>query len=221
MSNSLKTITDTFEQGINEKIWSLKRINPNAWTISKKFSTNGGGSLKISLEEGWKKEVGNDGKDTERSEFSEQYDICLKHGKKVLYEFDFLFPVEFPIVNNRLVFAQWKQITKDSKSPFMSLRYIDKVLSFKILGDNIVNKTKKEIDLRGKWHAIRVEYRLSVDKTGHVKVFLDDGLFVGYSGDMGYSFKEDLIYFKFGLYRDKVNYRQTVYFDNFRRSILE
>ena len=34
---------------------------------------------------------------------------------------------------------------------------------------------------------------------------------------MGYDFQKDIIYFKFGLYRDELDIPQTIYLDKFRR----
>jgi len=211
-------LKDDFEGLINSDIWLLKRILPSSWKISKEYVREGISSLKITLHKGDLTGIGNDGHNTERAEFSENYKYCIKHGTNIWYSFSVYFPRDFLIINNRLVFAQWKQVTEHPKSPFISLRYINNELLFKIYGNNkSIKKFRKKVDLRGKWHDILINYCLNKDKNGYAKVWIDKDLFADYKGEMGYDFQKDIIYFKFGLYRDELDIPQTIYLDKFRR----
>ena len=211
-------VEDDFEGNINKKYWNLKRIEPELWSISSKHCHSGKKSLKITVITGAKKEVGNDGIDTERSEFSEDYSICPNHNEDVSYEFAVFFPNDFAIIDNRLVFAQWKQITEKPFSPALSFRYRNGELCFDINRESQERKSfYKTIDLRGKWHVFKTRFKIGKNNDGYCKVFMDGKSFMDYKGEIGYKFKVDLIYFKFGLYRDKVDTPQSVYFDSFKK----
>ena len=54
--------------------------------------------------------MGDDGKHTERAELDSGKHAFV--GRDVWYGFSFLIPPSFPVVDNRLVIAQWKQTAR-------------------------------------------------------------------------------------------------------------
>ncbi len=210
-------LEDNFETGINKNIWSLKRIEKNRYDIVQEEQTNRP-SLAIVCKKGDMMEIGNDGKNTERSEISERYDVCIGMNTPIWYTFSVYFPTSFEINENRFVFAQWKLITEESKSPFLSFRYSNGILIFQIQYNEQRVKFKKEVDLRGNWHNIVVNYQLNDNQTGFAKVWINNELFAEYNGPLGYKYKENLIYFKMGIYRDEIDLVQSILISKFRRS---
>lgn len=212
-------LVDNFENRINRKIWTLERIHPHSWKISEEQSYEGRSSVKITVNEGDKQEIGNDGKFTERAELKEAKSVQIRINTNIWYSFFFYMPKSFPINDNRLVIAQWKQETKVPKrSPFLSFRYRNGELIFQTIFEEKRYKYRKKIDLRCSWHRILLNYRLKKNLTGYAKAWLDDYLLGNYRGSLGYKYKGETIYFKMGLYRDILKEPQTIYIDRFRRS---
>lgn len=207
-------LKDDFEGDINRRIWGLKRIADGRWALAQIAGRN---ALKITIERGDRQEISDKGMPTERSELSEIKQILLPTDTPIWYGFSFYFPPDFVIVQNRLIFAQWKQRTGRKERPFLSFRYIDGELIFQVAHGDQVRKFKKETDLRGVWHDVLVNYRLDKVDSGFAQAWVDGTSFAEYEGKMGYEPPRELTYFKMGLYRDKFDLPQTVYLARFRR----
>lgn len=207
-------LRDDFDGAINGKMWDLKRIKADRWTLTEMAGRK---ALGITLEKGDKQEVSSMGILTERSEFSERKTILVPADIPVWYGFSFYFPPNFPIVENRLVFAQWKQQTETDESPFLSFRYVGGKLIFQInYGDQKV-KFEKMTDLRGEWHDVLVNYGLGKENSGFAKAWVDGFPLAEYEGKMGHERDWKFTYFKMGLYRDRLETPQTIYLARFRR----
>lgn len=210
-------IQDSFDRGFDKKIWSMKRIEDGRYSY---VNNAGKDAIRIELRKGDRQATNSLGIITERSEISEHHDILLPLVVDVWYAFSFFFPDDFPTLNNRTVFAQWKQYTKQAVSPFVSFQYVDGTIKCKIVDSSSDKRIKfaKKGEWRGSWHRIVLNYKLNTDQTGFVHAWLDGEEFVNYQGNMGYPAKENLTYFKMGLYRDQVEPTQTIYLADYRRT---
>lgn len=212
-----------FENDIDLDFWTLKRSEKGRILISDEYSFLGKKSLKVTVNKGDRKQTGGDGKNTERNEISEQPQYYNSHGQEMCYKFSVYFPSDFYIVDNRLVFAQWKEETSDPLSPIMSLNFRNGKISFNISNSKTrtINRKIKfflEENVLGKWNTFKIQYKISTNHNGFVKAWHNDRLFVDYKGHIGYRYNEDLIYFKMGLYRDELDVPQTIFIDEFYRS---
>ncbi len=212
-------LKDDFEGKIDGNIWWLKRVEQHSWEISEEQARNGKSSLKITLRTGDKPDIGRDNKPTERAEFSEKQDILVPLNSGIWYAFSFYFPTNFPIVDNRLLFAQWKQFYQEEKqSPFLSFRYINGQLQFCIMGrKQLMKKYFWTKDPRGIWHDVLVNYQLNESLDGFVDVWINNEILASYHGPLGFDYTQNLVYFKMGLYRDSIDISQTIFLDRFRR----
>src|SRR5207245_3291327 len=80
---------------------------PGAVVISKDYARSGTRSVRITVKEGDIEQRGDDSRRVERAELDSGHYPLL--GRDVWYGFSFLLPPGFPIVDNRLVLASWKQ----------------------------------------------------------------------------------------------------------------
>lgn len=210
-------IQDNFDLGLDSKIWSMKRIEAGRYSYIKNAGKD---AIRIELQKGDRQATNSLGIITERSEISEHPDVLLPLGVDVWYGFSFFFSEDFPTLNNRTVFAQWKQYTEQAVSPFISFQYVNGTIKCKIVDSSIDRRIMfgKEDEWRGSWHRIVLNYKLNADQTGFVHAWLDGEEFVNYQGSMGYPAKENLTYFKMGLYRDQVEPTQIIYLANYRRT---
>jgi hypothetical protein len=205
------TLKDDFDGILNDEIWETRRTNPYYWRIENS-------TLKITVEKDIRET--SDVSKIDRVELAEKEIIMLSLGQSIWYSFSFFFPNDFLIVDNRLVFAQWKQYAPHWGSPFLSARYRNNILSIKITAEDLVKTYEKPIDLRGSWHSLLVNYQLNTDQTGFAKVWLDaEDQLVDYVGPLDYFPPPKKIFFKMGLYRDTIDQPQTIYFRKFRRGL--
>src|SRR3989344_2968213 len=201
---------------INENIWSLKRLSKDNRKIVKYLGKN---SFQITVRKGDYQMDGGDGHVTERAELTEEKSLWVPTGTLIWYSFYFAFPKDFMLLDNRLVFAQWKQSTKKPESPFLSFRYVNGRLYFQVVYDD-----KREIfyckenEWRGDWHKVLVYYKLNRDFQGETKAWADGSLVADHKGRLGSSHPTSDPHFKMGLYRDQIDEPQTIYLANFRRS---
>lgn len=212
----IAVVRDDFDQGLNPNFWSTQKIESGRLT----FHNLGNISVaQIELKRGDRQEVNKFGTITERDELLEHRSLQLPLGVDSWYAFSFFFPEDFPIVDNRTVFAQWKQRTPEAESPFLSFRYQGGELVCKVIGEDVNEKfrPKQKEELRGQWHRILMNYRLDENQTGKVHCRLDDKELVNYEGKMGYHFTDPSTYFKMGLYRDQIDTPQIIYLAQYRR----
>lgn len=174
--------------------------------------------LQVSVLSGDNQIKGLIGKITERCEIGENKIVRLPLEKEATYSFDIIFAKDFKISNNRLVFAQWKH-ANSKKSPPVSLRYINGELLTVIKNDNEIIKIPYKVDLTKNWQNICVKIRLS-KQDGNVTTLLNNKEIANFQGITAYSNEKNVTLFKMGLYRDAIDYEDTIYFSDFERNVL-
>lgn len=116
------------------------------------------------------------------------------------------------------IFAQWKQFG-NTNSPFLSLRYINGFLQSKFCHSSNQVKTNLAPLSSNIWYDISVNYQLNQNQTGHFSIWLDGQKIQTYKGPLGFSPNGNAIHFHLGIYRDQLTIPQTLYFDQFCRSV--
>jgi hypothetical protein len=223
--------TDDFEKPSLSTIWDTSRIERNAFTMQSQVKHLGKSAIKITLHQGDKYEAGNDSSlVSERDELLEARNLFSKEDSTYEYRFSMFIPANFPIVPTRLVIAQWKQGCIQAQcsddSPVLALRYSGGKLQITIqTGPHREVYYETSDDLRNKWTTFRLQARFSRTPKGSVKAWINEKsvlTFDGktcYSAERGYSAKS-LIYFKMGLYRDKMPEPMVIYIDDYTKRQL-
>lgn len=123
-------ITDGFENATIGNIWETDKIIPSDAQIQSEVFKSGHNAIQINLHTNDKFEAGRNGNpDSERAELTEAESLISQQGKTYIHTFSIFIPKDFPIVDRRLVLAQWKQkcpwrhICSDN-SPVLAIRYI-------------------------------------------------------------------------------------------------
>jgi hypothetical protein len=172
--------------------------------------------VRITVREGDIEQVGDDGLSTERAELDSGKHPLV--GRDAWYGFSVLIPPGFPVVDNRLVIAQWKQ-NGVSGSPLVAQRFRNGKHDLTIrVPDSGQGRTERialpKIEF-GKWNDMVYHIRFSSDSDGFVSVWMNGKSVAEYKGGTAFEKGEDLIYNKFGLYRDRWKEPMTIYFDNY------
>jgi hypothetical protein len=227
---------DGFESNKLSKIWSTERMDTKSLEIQSKIVKHGNRAVKITLKTNDTFEAGNaKSAPTERDELLQTSYYAPYEGLKYEYEFSMFLPEDFPVVNRRLVIAQWKQYCQggdtalcSDDSPVLAIRYVAGGLYITLQTDSGVNKLYKLNDeIRNRWLDFKFQIRFSIQNDGEVRTFLNDKEIINYKGVTSYSEKhgypaKSRYYFKMGLYRDIMAEPMTIYIDEFRmREIIE
>lgn len=188
---------------------------PGAVTICTEYARNGTRSARVTLNEGDIEQRGDDGKRVERAELDSGHHPLL--GQDVWYGFCFLLPPEFPIVDNRLVLASWKQSDVEG-SPLIGQRFRGGRHSLTIRPPGAAGggKSFRLPDIRlGQWCDMVYHVRYSVGEDGTIEVWMNCDRVVSYRGATASQLGADRFYNKVGLYRDRWNEPMTMYVDNY------
>lgn len=194
-----------------KKQFRLDKIEKKAWSLTSNEKTEGDYGMKVTLNTGDKAK----GK-TERAEIQDPKKIDLD--KEVWYRIDFKIPIDFPEVDTRMVFWQLKQ--DGGNNPLISMRYRNGKLSVKqrFSYHQISYKQPNSYFFeKNTWKRLVIQSYISKTKKGFINIYLDDQLIVSYQGETAYSSQNPKTYFKFGIYRDAMEYPMTIYFDNYIR----
>jgi hypothetical protein len=211
-----EVIYSGFENSKIDNMWKLKKIEKDSFRIQEDFVRRGDKAIKLTLRKGMIVGTGEDGKQTERVELKEKDDYHAKENEYHLYKFSFYIPIDFPLVNSRLVIGQWKQ--KGKSKPIIAQRFVDGRFFITV---SVNGKTTKVLELSkeqsteliGKW--IDVKYKIKFSKD-HGLLEIDFGKYSSsYSGELANGSEEKKFYFKFGLYRDEIEQDMTIYFDDY------
>ena len=99
-------------------------------TVQGEVVRAGAGALRFEVRERDVAQIGGDGEDTERTELREARALWSVFGETYEYRFSMHVPADFPILDLRLVTAQWKQRCKTdcNRSPIVAQRYRQGVL---------------------------------------------------------------------------------------------
>ena len=227
-----KELYDGFEDKKLIDIWSHKKFESGSVELQSNIVRRGSkGALKITIKKGDRIEKGNKNiKTSERDELLEKKEYGPHENELYNYSFSIYLPHDFPIVNTRLVLAQWKQHDEGDKAiinnPILALRYVGGKLYITLQSDEKklrIFSTKEEI--RGKWIDFSFKVNFSSSNQGIVKIKMNGKNIVNYIGrtaypeEYGYS-KPNSFYFKIGLYRDKMDKPMIIYIDEFHKKFL-
>lgn len=142
------------------------------------------------------------------------------------YAFSVFFPTNFPIEDNRLVFAQWKEaetLFGPRLIPSLAFRFVNGRFSVTLrhgAEEAVPNPDavpaeelfKKNHFHLGQWHDFAIQSKWSCKNDGLVNIWWNGKQIVEYHGPVGYH--EPLApQFKFGLYRDATDKTYVAYFN--------
>jgi hypothetical protein len=229
-SNHDINVYDGFETSSVKKVWETKKLIPGSLEIQSSIVRSGKSAAKITLRAGDQidKEKGTI---LERTELSENRKFWAREDLYYSYSFSLFIPQDFPIVQNRLVIAQWKQRCPVDNcypdNPVIALRYNAGEMLITQKGPepkgNVLYRTKK--NLRNKWLDFRFIIRFSRKQDGEIKAWLNNELIVNHIGINAYPEKggypgQNRFYFKTGLYRDQMKEPMTIYIDEYSKKKL-
>jgi Polysaccharide lyase len=222
-------VYDGFESRRLSRIWETDRMVPASLEIQSDVVCKGKRAAKITLRTGDIYEPGT-GKSapTERDELEETGFLESVAGIKYEYQFSMFIPQSFPIVNTRLVIAQWKQncphgAACSDDSPVVAIRYVAGELYITLRTDSGSQTLyKTDNDVRNQWLNFRFQIRFSRQSNGEIKAFMNDNEIINYKGITSYSeargyASKSRYYFKMGLYRDIMQEPMTIYIDEYRK----
>jgi hypothetical protein len=228
-------VYDGFEAGELGSPWSRLRMVPGSFRTEPEIVRAGHSAGEITVRSRHRREeASDDGSATERDELMEAWWLFGHTGPSYRYSFSLYLPADFPIVPQRLVLAQWKQVCEWSRcrpqNPVLAIRYQNGELTVTRQdegGKFILYSTKQEI--RGRWLDFRFDTRLSRDRDGERSGYIDGWLngerIVNYKGATLYQEQRGYpvhgsVYFKMGLYRDELQQPMTIYVDEYRKDEL-
>jgi Polysaccharide lyase len=219
---SAETIVDGFEEGALGPLWWL-RAEPGRATVQREVVRSGASALRVEVREGDLAGVGGDGEATERTEIQLARERWARFGETHEYAFSMYVPPDFPIADVRLVTSQWKQICNDcakNRSPIVAQRYRRGELRITIetpQGRQTI--FRRPGLLQGRWLDLRYRIRFHLTD-GAVTAWLDGAQVVDYRGPLGFDDDPPDVYFRLGLYRDRMAEPMVLYFDDFRTERL-
>jgi hypothetical protein len=227
-------ITDGFEKPDISNTWETDKIIPSDARIQSSVFRSGNNAIQISLHTDDKFEAGRNGNpDSERAELTEAENLFSQQGKTYIQAFSIFLPEDFPIVDTRLVLAQWKQECPrghicDDNSPVLAVRYISgNLLITQTIGPHRTILWQSNQEFRNNWIDFKFRVCFNTNINGRVLASINDSTVVDYSGQTAYNEDSSTgyqspgrFYFKMGLYRDTMTDPMTIYFDNYSKEIL-
>jgi hypothetical protein len=219
---------DGFEEPKLSSIWTAMRMVPGAFSIQSAIVHSGYRAARITLHSNDRFEAASDdGAASERDELMEAPRFWSQSGRTYDYAFSLYLPTDFPIVDTRLVIAQWKQLCEWGScrpdNPVLAIRYVGGVLY--ITRKNDAGEAKlysSEGEMRGRWLDFRFVTRFSQQDDGAIDGWMNGQRIVQYRGVTAYRAARGypahgFFYFKMGLYRDLMKQPMTIYLDDFRK----
>lgn len=219
---SAEPAVDGFEAGTLGPLWTTRAV-PGRITVQGDVVRSGASAVRFEVHEGDRAGVGGDGEATERTEIQEARGLEARFGETHEYRFSMYVPHDFPIVDTRLVTSQWKQACDDcskNRSPIVAQRYRRGVLFVTIQTLNGRTTIYRHPEMiQGRWLDLR--YRIRFGWTdGVVTVWVNGAQVVDYRGPLGYPDDPPPVYFRLGLYRDRMKAPMVIYFDDYRKERL-
>ena len=214
---------DGFEGGRLADFWlpgdyGAGRYVPGAIVVTGERARSGRAAVRITVKEGDVRQEGDDGIDTERAELDSGRHPLV--GRDVSHGFSFLVPAGFPVVDNRLVISQWKQ-NGVKGGPLIAQRFRDgrHYLTVRLpqarAGDEDQQRYRLPEMRFDTWNDMVYHARFSAGGDGRVEVWMNGKRVAAHAGPNCFKDGEDLVYNKFGLYRDRWKDPMTIYFDNY------
>ncbi len=228
-SQTIKTVTsDNFEGDQLSSIWRTDKFIEGAMAIQSEIVKSGKKACKLTLRSGDQIEE-EKGTKFERAELREKNELMINENERCIYSFSLFIPNDFPIVETRLVIAQWKQNCSgncDPDNPVIAVRFESGRL-FITLQNSFERKTLFEYsgNPTGKWLDFKFDVCFSRTGSGILKVDLNNQKIIEFKGITAYSEKYGYpaggkFYFKTGLYRDKLAQTMTIYMDEYKKEKL-
>ncbi len=220
---------DDFESETLSEHWETKRFLPGAVRVQGQVLRSGAGAAEIVLRAG--DQIPSErGTELERAELEEA--TTLRSQSELGYEFWFSLrlPADFPVVDTRLVLAQWKQACPVASctpnNPNLAVRYQNGELLLALQTTDrkqVLWRTRQEI--RGRWLDFRVRVRFSPSDRGRVQAWLGSERIADHQGPTAYPptgghISGGTFYFKMGLYRDRMPATMTVFIDDYAKRAL-
>jgi hypothetical protein len=221
-------VEDTFESTTLSPIWMTYRMVPGAFAVQHEIVRDGHHTGQITLRPGDKLDPASDmGAASERDELMEHWRFWSRPHHTYAQSFSLYLPEDFPIVDDRLVIAQWKQVCFTGRcrpdNPVLAIRYVNGELFITRKNDaGEVKLFTTHDDVRGQWLNFRFITRFSSRNDGVIDIALNgkpiarfEGV-TAYSADPGY-LNIGTFFFKMGLYRDLLRIPMTIYMDDYRK----
>jgi len=225
-------VKDGFEQPNLSSIWTTWRMEPGSFSIQSEIVHSGNHAAQIVLRPGDRFEKASaSGSASERDELMEVPRWWSQSGKTYEYAFSLYLPRDFPIVQKRLVIAQWKQLCEwvscSPDNPVLAIRYVGGILF--VTRKNDAGETtmyRSQGEMRGRWLDFRFITRFSPADDGLLSGWMNGQQIVQYHGVTAYAAARGyptrgFFYFKMGLYRDLMKPPMTIYLDDFRKDQCE
>jgi hypothetical protein len=221
-------IRDDFEEPKLSSIWTAGKMVPGAFSIQSEIVHSGHSAAQITLHpnDGFEA-ASDDGAASERDELMEAPQFWSRSGRTYDYSFSLYLPKDFPIVERRLVIAQWKQRCEwepcRPDNPLLAIRYVGGVLSVTRKNDaGQATVYRSQGEMRGRWLDFRFVTRFSQGDDGAISGWMNGQQIVQYRGVTAYRAAQGypvhgFFYFKMGLYRDLMKQPMTIYLDDFRK----
>jgi hypothetical protein len=215
-------VVDGFETDTLGPLWWL-RAEAGRVTVDDEIVRSDQSALRVEVREGDVAGVGGDGEATERSEIQLAHERWARFGETHEYGFSMFIPTDFPIADLRLVTSQWKQICTDcaqNRSPIVAQRYRKGELRITIetpRGRQTI--FRRAGAFHGRWLDFRYRIRFHLTD-GAVRAWLDGAQVADYRGPLGFGDDPPDVYFRLGLYRNRMAQPMVLYFDDFRTERL-
>jgi hypothetical protein len=221
-------IEDRFEEPKLSSIWTAWRMVPGAFSTQREIVHGGHSAAQITLRANDRfEEASDDGPANERDELMEVPWFWSRSEATYDYRFSLYLPKDFPIVQTRLVIAQWKQLCEwvscRPDNPLLAIRYVGGVL-FVTRKNDAGQETiyRSQGEMRGRWLDFRFVIRFSQVDDGVINGWMNGEQIVRYRGVTAYRAARGypahgFFYFKMGLYRDLMKQPMTIYLDDFRK----
>ena len=221
-------IRDGFEEPKLSSTWTAERMVPGAFSVQSEIVRSGHSAAQITLRANDRYEAASDdGAATERDELTEASRFWSQSGRTYDYAFSLCLPRDFPIVDVRLVIAQWKQLCEWGScrpdNPVLAIRYEGGILFVTRKNDDgQVTMYRSQGEMRGRWLDFRFVTRFSQNDDGAIIGWMNGQQIVQYRGVTAYRAARGypahgFFYFKMGLYRDLMQQPMTIYLDDFRK----
>jgi hypothetical protein len=219
---SAETVVDGFEMETLGPHWWL-RAEPGRLTVQREVVRSGRSALRVEVRERDVAGVGGDGEATERTEIQLAREHWARFGGTHEYAFGMFIPPDFPVADVRLVTSQWKQTCNacsQNRSPIVAQRYRRGELRITIetpQGRQTI--FRRAGPLQGRWLDLRYRIRFHLTD-GAVTAWLDGVQVADYRGPLGFDDDPPDVYFRLGLYRNRMTQPMVLYFDDFRTEHL-
>jgi len=223
VSGSAGTLVDGFEAETLAPFWWL-RAEPGRLSVQRALVRSGASALRVEVRQGDVAGVGGDGESTERTEIQLARELWAHFGETHEYSFSMYVPPDFPVGDVRLVTSQWKQTCNGcakNRSPIVAQRYRRGELRLTIetpQGRQTI--FRRAGPLQGRWLDLRYRIRFHLTD-GAVAAWLDGAQVADYRGPLGFADDPPDVYFRLGLYRDRMAEPMVIYFDDFRTERLD